>query len=307
MDADVFRRWSQSRSHRFSHRFSRRSFLSATTAALFTPALSACSRGPRFGVRSPFPDKDLRRRAELARRLGYDGIELGPEFLDGSADDIEAAMAGTGIAVSAIVGSLALLDPDPQARRRAVALDRRRIKLAQRLGAVGVIEVPVFGPCRFPELANTPGPHRKEDELLIEGLRALAPDLAGTGVQILIEPLTRKETHYMNLQQHGADVIEAASTSGMALLSDFYHMQLEESDIGQTLSKVGRHTAYVHLADGVQRTEPGSLPFDYRPGFRALKAHGFCGWLTMECNATDDPESSLRRALAYIKRQWADA
>jgi sugar phosphate isomerase/epimerase len=258
-------------------------------------------------VRSPFPDNDLRRRAELARRLGYDGIELGPEFLDGSAEKIEAALAGTGIAVSAIVGSLALLEPDPAARRRAVALDRSRIKLAHQLGAAGVIEVPAFGACRFPELANVRGPHRKEDELLIEGLRALVPDLAGTGVQILIEPLTTKETHYMNLQQHGAHVIEEASTSGMALLSDFYHMQLEESDIGQTLSKVGRHTAYVHLADGVQRTEPGSLPFDYRPGFRALKAHGFCGWLTMECKATDDPESSLRRALAYIKRQWADA
>ena len=258
-------------------------------------------------MRSPFPDKDLRRRAQLARRLGYDGIELGPEFLDGSADGIEAALAGTGIAVSAIVGSLALLDPDPEARRRAVALDRRRIKLAQRLGAVGVIEVPVFGPCRFPELANTPGPHRKEDELLIAGLRALAPDLVGTGVQILIEPLTTKETHYMNLQQHGARVIEETSASGMALLSDFYHMQLEEAEIERTLSKVGRHTAYVHLADGAQRTEPGSVPFDYRPGFRALKAHGFCGWLTMECKATDDPESSLERALAYIKRQWADA
>jgi sugar phosphate isomerase/epimerase len=239
--------------------------------------------------------------------LGYNGIELGPEFLDSSEDDIEAALAGTGIAVSAIVGSLALLDPDPEARSRAVALDRRRIKLAQRLGAVGVIEVPAFGPCRFPELANTPGPHRKEDELLIAGLRALAPDLVGTGVQILIEPLTTKETHYMNLQQHGARVIEETSASGMALLSDFYHMQLEEAAIERTLSKVGRHTAYVHLADGAQRTEPGSLPFDYRPGFRALKAHGFCGWLTMECKATDDPESSLERALAYIKRQWADA
>jgi sugar phosphate isomerase/epimerase len=288
-------------------RWSRRAFLSTSAGALFTPAVSACSGGPRFGVRSPFPDQDLRRRAQLARKLGYDGIELGPEFLDGSADDIEGALAGTGVAVSAIVGSLALLDPDAEARRRAVALDRSRIELARRLGAVGVIEVPVFGPCRFPGLANTPGPHRNEDELLIAGLRAVAPDLARTGVHILIEPLTTKETHYMNLQQHGARVIEEAGTSGVALLSDFYHMQLEESDIGQTLSRVGRHTAYVHLADGAQRTEPGSLPFDYRPGFRALKAHGFCGWLTMECKATDDPESSLARALAYIKRQWADA
>src|SRR5829696_5152905 len=162
MDADVLRRWSRSRarrwSRRLSHRFSRRSFLSATTVALFTPALSACSRGPRFGVRSPFPDNDLRRRAELARRLGYDGIELGPEFLDRSAEEIEAALAGTGIVVSAIVGSLALLEPDPAARRRAVALDRSRIKLAHRLGAVGVIEVPVFGACRFPELANAGAP-----------------------------------------------------------------------------------------------------------------------------------------------------
>ena len=295
MDPEALRRWS------------RRSFLSASAAALLAPAVSGCSRGPRFGVRSPFPDGDLHRRAELAKTLGYDGIELGPEFLDRSAEDIEAALAGTGIAVSAIVGSLALLDPDPAARKRAVALDRSRIALARRLGAMGVIEVPVFGPCRYPEMANTPGPHRREDDLLIEGLRALAPDLAGTGVQILIEPLTAKETHYMNLQQHGRRVIEEAGTSGMALLSDFYHMQLEERDIGQTLATVGRHTAYVHLADGARRTEPGSLPFDYRPGFRALKAHGFCGWLTMECKATDDPASSLGRALAYIKRQWADA
>jgi sugar phosphate isomerase/epimerase len=295
MDADMLRLWS------------RRSFLSTSAAVLAGPALGACSRGPRFGVRSPFPDKDLRSRAQLARKLGYDGLELGPEFLDGSVDDIETALAGTGIVVSAIVGSLALLDPDPEARRRAVALDRSRIRLAQRLGAMGVIEVPVFGRCRFPEQANTPGPHRAEDALLVEGLRALASDLAGTGVQILIEPLTTKETHYMNRQQHGVRVIEEAGTSGIALLSDFYHMQLEESDIGQALSTAGRHTAYVHLADGAQRTEPGSLPFDYRPGFRALKAHGFCGWLTMECKATDDPESSLRRALAYIKRQWADA
>ena len=74
----------------------------------------------------------------------------------------------------------------------------------------------------------------------------------------------------------------------MALLSTSTPCS-SEAEIERTLSKVGRHTAYVHLADGAQRTEPGSVPFDYRPGFRALKAHGFCGWLTMECKATDIP------------------
>ncbi len=28
------------------------------------------------------------------------------------------------------------------------------------------------------------------------------------------------------------------------------------------------------MADGVKRTEPGSLPFDYRPGFKALEQAG---------------------------------
>ena len=56
-----------------------------------------------------------------------------------------------------------------------------------------------------------------------------------------------------------------------------------------------------------ERPERYSLPFNYRPGFRALKRAGFRGWLTMECKATDNPEAALARALAYIKRQWADA
>ena len=90
----------------------------------------------------------------------------------------------------------------------------------------------------------------------------------------------------------------------MALLSDFYHMQMEEADIAATLTAHGSHTAYVHLADGAARTEPGSLPFDYRPGFRALKRAGFNGWLTMECKATDAADAALARALAYIRRQW---
>jgi sugar phosphate isomerase/epimerase len=277
-----------------------------TCLALGAPALgSAAGATPRFGVRAPFPTDDLAARAKLVRSLGYDGLELGPEFLNRSADAIRAALDG--VPVSAIVGSLKLLDPDPGVRAGAIVLDRERLLLAHALGAHGLIEVPAFGACKFPDIAATPSPHRREDDLLVEGLRALAPDLERTGVRLLIEPLTKRETHYMNLQAHGARIIEEARTPGVALLSDFYHMQMEEHDIAATLGAHGAHTAYVHLADGSARTEPGSLPFDYRPGFRALKHAGFAGWLTMECKATDRPEAALERALAYIKKQWEEA
>ena len=265
------------------------------------------SPGVRFGVRGPFGTDDLRKRALLLQRLGYDGIELGREFLDRSVGSILSDLKGTGIVVSAIVGSIQLLDPDPTVRAQAVELDRKRLEMARALGAMAVIEVPTFGPCRFPDAAGTPGPHAVEDRLLIDALKQLAPDVQRTGVKILLEPLTKKETHYLNLQAHGARIIEQAGGQCARLLSDFYHMQMEEGDIADTMTRYGKYTGYVHMADGVKRTEPGSLPFDYRPGFKALKKAGYCGWLTVESNASDDPDAALERALKYVRRQWQEA
>jgi len=299
-----------------SPRLTRRSFLAsaggglaaAVVGSTVTRARLPASEAPvRFGVRTPFHKKTIRERALALQKLGYAGLELGPEFLAGTADAILKELEGTGIVISAIVGSLKLLDVDPKARAEAVELDRRRLLMAKELGASGVIEVPVFGPDRFQDLSPVMTPREIEDRLLIAGLKQLAPDVARTGVNLLIEPLTKKETHYMNFQSHGAQIIQAVGAPGFKLLSDFYHMQMEEKDIAATLAECGKFTGYVHLADGAKRTEPGSLPFDYRPGFRALKNAGFSGWLTVECGATDDPEAALARALKYIKQQWNEA
>jgi sugar phosphate isomerase/epimerase len=63
----------------------------------------------------------------------YDGIELGHEFLNRSVGSILSDLKGTGIAVSAIVGSIQLLDPDPAVRAKAVELDRKRLEMERAL------------------------------------------------------------------------------------------------------------------------------------------------------------------------------
>lgn len=113
--------------------------------------------------------------------------------------------------------------------------------------------------------------------MLVSQLKKLSPDVESSGITLLIEPLTKEETHFINLQSQGAEIIESVGAPGFRLLSDFYHMQMEEKDIGETLTRYGIYTAYVHLADGAARAEPGSIPFDYRPGFAALKKWGFAG------------------------------
>jgi sugar phosphate isomerase/epimerase len=298
------------------HALSRRRFLGAAASGIAAAACAPCagmaapapvSPGVRFGVRGPFQEKTIRERAQLLQKLGYDGLELGPEFLGRRAESILEDIEGTGIVISAIVGSIKLLELDPAVRAQAVETDRQRLAMAKALGASGVIEVPVFGPNRFQDLSPVMTPLEIKDRLLVAGLKQLVPEVAHTGVDILIEPLTKKETHYMNLQSHGAEIIRAVGAPGFKLLSDFYHMQMEEEDIGDTLTQYGQYTGYVHLADGEKRTEPGSLPFDYRPGFRALKKAGFAGWLTVESGATDNHRDALARALKYLKNQWAEA
>ncbi len=261
----------------------------------------------RFGVRTPFPNLPLRERAKLLRRLGYDGIELGNEWTNQPAVEIQSQLEGIGIAVSALVGSIELLNPDPKKRQAGVDLDRRQLDKAKQLGAQCVIEVPVFGENRFPDLSPAMTAVETEEVVLVAGLKQLAGDVKRTGVTLLLEPCNHKETHFLNKQDHAAELIRRVGAPGFKVLSDFYHMQIEEKDIGETLTRVGNLTGYVHLADGEKRLEPGSLPFDYRPGFRALKKWGYTGWLTVECKASDDPEAALGRAIKYLKQQWAEA
>lgn len=293
---------------------SRRAVLASCGAALAGAVLApspmksdSTPGGVRFGVRSPLPDASLHERALLVKRLGYDGIELGNEWSDHTLGALKEQLAGIDIAVSAMVGSIKLLDTDPQARAQAIQLDRKRLEVAQALGASALIEVPTFGPNKFQDLSPVMTPREIEDRLLVAGLRQLIPDVQRTGVKLMIEACNRKETHYIYQQSQAAEIIQQVNAPGFVLLSDFYHMQLEEKDIAETLARYGKYTAYVHLADGAARTEPGSLPFDYRPGFKALKKWGFSGWLTVESKATDNPEAALGRALAYLKRQWSEA
>jgi sugar phosphate isomerase/epimerase len=291
-----------------SAEITRRGLLLAAGAALARgSAAESKPGGVRFGVRTPLPKVSLRERALLVGRLGYDGIELGQEWLNQPLEAIQEQLAGTGVAVSAIVGSIQLLDTDPQKRAEGVELDRRRLRMAKDLGADCVIEVPVFGANKFQDITPVMTAREVEEKLLVAGLKQLTGDVQRTGITLLLEPCNHKETHFMNRQSQAAEIIDAVGAPGFRTLSDFYHMQLEEKDIGETLSRYGKYTAYVHLADGTARTEPGSLPFDYRPGFHALKKWGYAGWLTVESGATDNPEAALGRALTYLKRQWSEA
>lgn len=258
----------------------------------------------KLGVRGPIPGNNLREKAEVLKRTNFDGIELGSEFLNTTPEEILRQLDGTGIGVSAIVGSIGLLSTNINTRRESIELDKKRLDMAVKLHASGVIEVPVFGSPQFPDPSPIMSIFELERRLLIAGLRELISKIKQTGVPIIIEPLNRYETHFINRVEQAVEICkEVGPPTTINILADFFHMSIEEVNIADALKKGGEYIGYIHLADS-NRLEPGAGHTDFASGIAALKSIGYDGWLTIESGASTEPEDALNRANSFIRSLW---
>ena len=258
----------------------------------------------KLGVRGPLPGNTISERAKVLKRTNFDGIELGHEFLHLSADDILEQLDGTDIGVSAIVGSIGLLNTNVKVRRESVEIVKDRLVMAKKLGASGVIEVPVFGSPQFLDISPIMSVYDLEWKLLIAGLKELVDQIKETGIPILIEPLNRYETHFINRVEQAVDICkEVGSPKEIKILADLFHMSIEERDITAALKNGGEYIGYIHLADS-NRMEPGAGHTDFTSPIAALKSIGYDGWLTIESGASTETEDALRRANDLIRSLW---
>lgn len=243
---------------------------------------------------------------EWIRNVGIDGIELHAEALQMPRTELLDAIDESGVAVSAIEGIPHLLDIDPEVRDEAVVTIRERLALAGELGAVGVLVVPQFGRTpALPDLSPWKTAAQTERELLIAQLGDLVPTARDAGVVLFLEPLNRYEAYIVNRVEQGAEIAHAVG-GPVATMADFFHMNIEEPDIAASICDSGDKIVYVHVADS-NRLQPGKGHLDFRPGFAALKAIGYDGWLGIECRVEGDYDTAIRESVAYIRKEWEKA
>ncbi len=251
------------------------------------------------------PGASLAAKLDAAEQLGVEGVELwGDADLYTRVAEYETALQGRSVCISSVCGQAHFdwLDPDPA--KRAVSLEetRRNLEFCGHFGAAGHIVPPIFGPPRLPDLSPLHTAEELERELLAEIVRELAPYAHARGTLLLLEPLNRYEQHLLRRQQDGVDIIErAGAPAGVALLSDFFHMHIEETDTPQALREAGKHVGHVHVADNT-RQEPGTGDMDWRAGLQALEDIGFDGYLAFESGVSGpDPLQSLRKAVHFLR------
>ncbi len=239
-------------------------------------------------------------------RYGFEGVELNGGKLNdpaGLAERIEA-LRDSPVRASSICGGCPaeLVHSDKSRRQACVDALKRHLDYAAELGAVGPITVPIFNSNdRLPDMSPWKSRAEAEKELLLAMLQTLVPHAEQAGTAILLEPLNRYESNALPRQKDGAAIVRALNSPGVRLMSDVFHMHIEEANSPNALREVGDAIGHVHLADNT-RQEPGSGDIDFNAIFTALRGVGFTGYMAFECGLSGPAEEVLPKSVAFLKQ-----
>jgi sugar phosphate isomerase/epimerase len=252
------------------------------------------------------PCETLNEKLDYMEKLGVVGFEPGGRGLKDRVKEIQTALNGRDIKVSAICAGFQgfMLSTDPEIRKQCMDTMKEIVAPAGELGSVGVIIVPAFN-------SQTPVmPHNQETrDFLCEWFNELGTYAQECGTTVIFEPLNRKEAFYLRLVADAASICRDIDNPGVRCMGDFWHMTGEEtSDMGAFLS-AGKYLQHVHIASRKRRSMPGEDgdADNYVDGFRALKMLGYDKYVSFECGCQGDKNVCVPAAVELIRKQWEEA
>ena len=235
-----------------------------------------------------------------AKDLGFDAIEIFPPSPDyfqtidaaklAQQTGLEIAAVGTG--AGWLKHKLSLADAEPQVRARAMEF------LSSMLVAATQLQAPmIIGSMQGRSVTGVSKTQAKE--FLREGLERLDAQAKAIGGNILYEPLNRYETDQCNTLAQGTELI--CGLSSTKLLADWFHMNIEEADMVESILKAGTAIGHVHFAD-TNRLAVGSGHLSVQPLIDALGQIGYCGFLSAEVFPQPDSQSAAERTIRSFKQ-----
>jgi sugar phosphate isomerase/epimerase len=251
------------------------------------------------------PGKTLSEKFDLMEQLGVVGFEPGGGGLENRVTEIQEALKGRNIQVSAICAGFSgfVLSTEQTVRDEFFSTMKTIIAAAGELGSTGVIMVPAFNgqkPCL---------PHTQETRnFLCEQLVILGDFAVEHGTTVILEPLNRNEAFFLRQVADAAAICRDANHPGVRCMGDFWHMSEETSDFGALMSG-GNYLQHIHIASRKRRSMPSEdgEADNYVEGFKALKTLGYDKYISYECGCQGDRNIVVPQSVQLLKEQWEKA
>lgn len=245
--------------------------------------------------------------AGLLASLGYDYIELSvTKTMQIEPEALKTYRAGLGASGIAAETFNILFPKTMNLVDGSVSREELRAYLGQAMELIASFDgkVVVFGSgkCRTcpPEIKYIDAYQR-----LVEAFQVTGEAAAEHGIQVVIEPLSRKETNMICTVAEGALLQNDVARENVGLLADYFHVCANHDNVADIASI--KEFGHIHIASGNGRRYP--LPDDgedYTGLFKALKAIGYDGRMSIE-GKTDNIEADAKAALAYMGQMEAEA
>ncbi|MDR0569319.1 MAG: sugar phosphate isomerase/epimerase [Spirochaetaceae bacterium] len=252
----------------------------------------------------PFFPAEFQAKFAAVKALGFDAFEIGGRVLLDKRTEVEKASASAGLPISTVCGGYTgwIGDFSEEKRRNCLKEIREILSACGSFGITGIVLPAAWGmfSLRLPPM--TPPRNAKDDRnVLLDSLSFLDAAAGETGTYIYLEPLNRYENHMILRVEDAVSLIREGGFSRVKITADFFHMNIEEACITETLSRFASYIGHIHLASS-QRLEPGTGHLDYLPGFTALYERGYRDGFCFECRVqTENPSAAYARSLLYIR------
>lgn len=261
-----------------------------------------------------FEGWDWERQCRFIAETGYRGIEVAPFTLGSRIGDVSPERrallrkqaADQGLEVIGLHWLLAKttgmhLTTADSAMRRATA--GYLVELGNACADLGG-DVLVFG---SPGQRNLDPQTTREQGLdrATEVFKECMPALADRGVRLCMEPLTPKETNFINTCSEALELIERVDHPNFVLHQDVKAMLSESEPIPELIRKYAPHVGHFHVNDG-NLLGPGMGPTEYEPILRALRDTQYSGWVSVEVfDYSPGCETIARESIRYLREVLA--
>lgn len=243
---------------------------------------------------------DFYKSVELAKQAGFDAVEFHlrkPDQIDPVR--MQEVLEQQGMRISAVatgmgwvIDKLSLIEDDADIRSKAVERLKEHIDFGARLNYNIVI-----GNMR----GNIPDfdQYGKYEQRLIEGMKQLAEYAEAKKVDLLLEAINRYEINYLNSVGETLELIEKVKSPRLKVHIDTYHMNIEDTDLEQSVIDCGEKLGYVHISDS-NRKYPGAGHIDFGNILNALDSVNYKGYLAVEILPGTHPMETAQKSVEYL-------
>jgi D-psicose/D-tagatose/L-ribulose 3-epimerase len=258
-------------------------------------------------------DLDFSAQCDFAQKAGYDGLEVAPFTLGENPHLMETAerqrlrraASDAGIEITGLhyllvtPQGLSITTADSAVRRQSVEVMKRLVGLCADLGGKTLIH-------GSPNQRNVgPGEDRQQAwKRACECFAAAATEAQSAGVLYCIEPLSTRDTNFINSVAEAAECLKAINNPALQTMIDCCAAgSSEDLSIPELIDRWMPQgiIAHFHVNDP-NRRGPGQGDLVFAPILAALRRHKYPGIVSVEpFDYVPDGPSSAARAIGYLR------